>query len=483
MISPEPLMNKTTCQKRGINVLEMPQPSTGFEQFTDPEKMRAIFQEYLPGCLEGKQAITQCEVTYRHYKRFLKTTSRHKNFLAACYQIHFTETLSGKTGKQIVYAKAFCGGRSLAEYEKLQQLKVPEPASSQNMIHLAEFDMILWVFPHDPALPHLPEVMEPERVIKALPLSQLPSGFDLLGQPSRVNTTVVHYRPECRCTIRYDLQWEQPRQPKALTLFGKTFRNGEGKVIYQRMQYLWDAFQKNPSGIRVAQPLAYDPSLKTIWQIGARGIPLHQIIDSNNYHRYIRSVARGLAALHQSDLKSPLTLSLQDHLEEARKKSTKLTQWFPSLHKIFRSLMQQLEVSETQWTTIPFRLIYGDFHIKQLLGDGDDVVFFDFDEFAQGDPMQDLANFIVDLHFHGFPPTLVQKMGRTLVNAYRSFVPWDVSVKRISWHAGIQFTNKAYRSYIQRKPSLDEEMKLLVKFIDHEMILDSLQNTMPGGKR
>ena len=116
--------------------------------------------------------------------------------------------------------------------------------------------------------------------------------------------------------------------------------------------------------------------------------------------------------------------------------------------------------------------MYWDFHVNQLLAQDGKVAFFDFDELAEGDPLQDLANFIVDLHFRDMSPFLVQRMAKSLYESYRSHVKWEVPIGRVRWHATIQFINKAYRSYIQQWPDVECAIKGIIHMAMQETALD-----------
>lgn len=117
-------------------------------------------------------------------------------------------------------------------------------------------------------------------------------------------------------------------------------------------------------------------------------------------------------------------------------------------------------------STRPTCIIHGDFHIGQLLADHTSVTFFDLDECMHGDPLQDVANFLVDLQFLNFPPDLRQQMSQSFVKAYMSLVPWEVSPQALDWHQAIQFTNKVYRSFVQRKPSFEDDFDRFIRFVE-----------------
>jgi aminoglycoside phosphotransferase (APT) family kinase protein len=101
-------------------------------------------------------------------------------------------------------------------------------------------------------------------------------------------------------------------------------------------------------------------------------------------------------------------------------------------------------------------LIYGDFHCGQLLVTSDDrVVLLDFDAFAMGDPERDLAEFMVDLHFLGLDPHLVEAMCACLVASYERHAGRAVQRGHLAWHLLHQLLDKAYHWYVQLRPDLE----------------------------
>lgn len=103
-------------------------------------------------------------------------------------------------------------------------------------------------------------------------------------------------------------------------------------------------------------------------------------------------------------------------------------------------------------------IIYGDFHLRQLRVCDDKVYFFDFDEFAMGDAMQDLAQFLVDLRLYRFTEAEIAAMSVAFIAAYESAVEHPIAYPRILWHTRAQLINKAYRFYKHQIPNLNHNI-------------------------
>ena len=442
-------------------------------RFADPTVMRAVLSERLPLLCPGSWAITSCRVQHMKYSTKKKIENES---LAACYHIEVINSDSRLKQTLILYCKAFRGGRSQEEIDCLAQSNAGTQALHSMPLHFRDLDMLLWVFPEDPAIPHLPEVSDPARVTAHLPYLSLPKGLEGAEHIRSVKAEVVNYRPELRCTTQYDLSWGTDKQPQHLTIFGKTFRSGEGRDVYARSEYLWKRFSGVDEKVLFSQPLGYTSEVQTLWQLGVEGTPLCRVIEGDNCDSYLRTVAKGLAMVHNSDLAGLPTWTLNEHLTEADKKIEKLRKAAPSLVRKLDLLAQLIHRDAPNPSDIPLRPMYWDFHINQLLAQDGKVAFFDFDELVIGDPLQDIANFIVDLQFRDVSPLLARRMARSLYDSYRSQVKWEVPIDRVRWHARVQFINKAYRVYISQSPHVKETVQEIIHMAAQETTLDWIDN-------
>ena len=458
-------------------MMQTEEPATVFEKFHDPDWVTRALGNRLPDIIGHEGVIQHCDISYLHYKRYLKAQSRHKSFLALCYDLSIMDH-HRHNQHHTIFAKAYLGNRSLLEFDRLMKQCSPNFSKDHQPLHLADLGLIVWLFPSDPSLPQLSVLLDPSRVTKYFPPGYFPGTLTHPAQVPQVAYRVVHYRPECRCTIRYQLDGHPALSGSNMMLFAKTFKE-EGKEIFQRMEMLWNLSQKASNTIKVPKPLSYDESLHTIWQEGVPGLPLREVIHSSNYHHYLKSVARGLATLQQSGLPSSSTISSHDHVMEFQKKAEKLSQVFPSGSHVLKNLGRQLEELAASDGPVPTQLIHGDFHIGQLLAARKQVTFFDLDECAMGDPLQDVANFLVDLQFQEFSPGFRKHMTESFVKAYAAFVPWDVPQRRLDWHGAIQFTNKVYRSFIQQKPCFGDDFAHFLNFLNQSSLSGAGQKARP----
>lgn len=444
-------------------------------KFADPSVIKALLSERLPlFCPEG-EAITSCHVQQVRYSP--KKKPEHAS-LAACYHLRVRGKESQPERLMILYGKAFRNGRSQNEMDTLAQRSASTHTPHGRPYYFRDLDLLLWVFPEDPAIPHLPEVSDPKRVMAYLPYASLPKGLDETGDIRSVDVSRIDYHPGLRCTIQYDLHWGTTDLPQRLTIFGKTYRSAEGHDVFARSEYLWNHCSGVVGNVLFAQPLGYTSAVQTLWQLGIEGIPLRCAVGENNYDTYLRTVAKGLAMIQDSGVAGLPKWTLDKYLAEADKKIEKLRRAAPTLVEALNLLAQRIHRDAPIQSDIPLRPMYGEFHIEQLLTQDGKIAFIDFDEFALGDPLQDIANFIVDLHFRKVSPLLIRRIAKSLYDSYRSQVKWEVPIDRVRWHARVQFINKAYRVYISQPSDVKETVTDIIRMAAQETPLGWLDSTI-----
>ncbi|MBX3349466.1 MAG: phosphotransferase [Nitrospira sp.] len=423
-----------------------------FQPFTIPLDTVQILRSCVPELAGDPFEIRECAILDAKLKTYLKPTSKKKSSLSACYQLTLREGVTGSISQRILYIKVFLGGQSREVLHQITQNGMSNSDFCHAVLFVPEHDLILWRFPHDPSLPHLRHLVDLLAVEQYLPVEGL-TQLGVGGRPQVLERHLVNYRPEIRCTNRYTVY--DATQDWTGELFGKTFGDAQGQALYERLQFFWDRSLADPEAMAIARPLGYSPEINTLWQRGVSGTPLLQTLVPSNYKHYIAAVAKGLASLHTSNVPTLATHSPADHLVEIHKKLTKLSDAIPQLSDLFEDVANAIEHTAPHSSTIPFRPIHWDFHIDQLLANNGAIVFCDLDELVNGDPLQDLANFVVDLHFRRADHELVALITKELCRQYGQLVDWPVSAERFAWHTRIQLVNKAYRHYLRFAPDFE----------------------------
>ena len=437
----------------------MNKPSQEFAMFMDANKMRALFQHELPDCLTGGWTLTDCQIQHPRYKTYLNPKSRDKSFLALAYHLKGINEQTQKADERILYVKAYMGERSHNEYLKACDLAKGSPKSA--ILHLEKYGMIGWFFPYDPALPMLDKVLN-----KAFAKHYLAEFLLLQQQGSspvirEIGINIINYRPEIRCTFRYDFQRLSGNKK---IIYGKAFADNKGAEIQRRIVTLYKHAESNPESFVIPSPLGYDENLNTLWLDGVSGQPLLEHINDNNAKRFVAQLAKHLIDFQGAIIPGLETISEDDLLTEIQKKILKLQNAFHGLSPRFENLINHLNREKISLPLLANRLGHGDFHIQQLLLMKDKrIALFDFDELTIASPLMDVANFSADLYSLNLGNGLTEKLINCLFNAYKNISEDDLNDSHFIWHIRIQLLTRAYRSYIQQKPGLEQ---LVLRYLE-----------------
>ena len=394
------------------------------EYCLQPQTMRALLQQSLPGFAEGGFTIERLRIVKA---RRNASRQRNPNPLTLCYELDVRNPVTGDITTQPFYGKVYRGGASATA------------ARSTPTLHLPQLDMLLWPWPADPGLPQLPQLLDTR--------SALAWQGKLVG-----HVDVLHYEPEQRATLRYTLASNGPG-PQAL--FAKTFSDERGALIHRRFEYFWSLAQQDDAAPLVAQPLAYHADTRTVWQAQAPGKPLAQALFDELPDR----LARAIAAMHGAPMR-PDTLHDSAHwLRETRRRQAKIARALPELAVRAARLADAIEQAAATLPAPVLTLIHGDFHPGQVWVDGKRIVLFDFDEFAVGDPMEDLAAFVTRLPGGGLPTEL----GKPMLSAYAQLAPERFCPRRLRWHLAVQQLLQASRAFVFQLPDWRLEVECRIE--------------------
>jgi aminoglycoside phosphotransferase (APT) family kinase protein len=428
-----------------------------FELFTNTEAMRARFQQQLPGFSQDELSITSCRVLRTRYKSLLEDGSRHRSFLFIHYELEVAGPGGDRLGAQQLFAKAYLKGRSQLKFRQVSAAGLAQPRFGEPLVHLPDLGLIVWAFPNDPELPHLSTLVDGARVKPYLPYDQLPAGFNAPEEIGGVGVEVVRYKPEVRCTIRYHLRRRRPTGTETLTIYGKTYATDRGAEAYRHIRDLWQRSQTEPGQFTYARPLGYYADMHMIWQEALAGSVLSNVLSAKNFDEFLPLAAQGLAGLHRSGLMPLRQVSPAGLLAEIGESAAELIAAMPDVRARLQRLWARVEQDAPPPAAGPPRVIHRDFHVKQLLvhadGPGPALAIFDFDDLALGDPLQDIAFFIVDLYCREFEPSLVERMAASFCQAYQAQTGTPLDAGRLHWHLRLQLLAKAHWYYKKKQLS------------------------------
>jgi aminoglycoside phosphotransferase len=417
-------------------------PPDGLDTYIDPVAMQATLQAQLPWLAHGRLRLLSLQIS-----NVRRNTSKARNpvRMSLCYELHVSDAFGVRSGKQTLHAQVFRHAADAAAAAQAQQANTHwvMPAYGDPWAHLPALNLLLWALPNDPGLPQLGKLMDRAHMVKFMPLTHA------VMQSHMPLIELLRYEPQQRATLRYTVaSWQNP-EPH--TLYAKTFRDHRAAAIHARFLYFWRLSQANAQAPLVAQPLGDDPITQTHWQAPAPGVPLTTLLTSPTAADLLAKVGHALALLHDAPLAptpNAVPRSAAHWRTEVRRRQKKLTRVDATLATQARHVVDAIEACAAHPSTRALSLIHGDFHPDQIWVHNGRIVLFDFDEFTHGDPMEDVAEFVVKLQQLGAAPNLTQ----AFTEAYATAAPQRFDAHSLAWHLTVQSLLQAGRAFNYQKP-------------------------------
>ena len=152
--------------------------SHAVEALLDGERMKAALQRGLPWLSDGRFVIRSCVIDNVRCNSRVKDRARRRPFLCVSYRLDVTDTRSESHAVEILYAEAYPEQLSGPRFRDLIGSSGTSSRSDKDLVHLPDLGAIVWAFPNDPRVSHLPEVMDPDSVKHHL-VSDVPVGLFL----------------------------------------------------------------------------------------------------------------------------------------------------------------------------------------------------------------------------------------------------------------------------------------------------------------
>jgi hypothetical protein len=368
--------------------------------YTDPATMQLPLQS-LAGL--GAAPIRRLAVLHATRRAPRRNPASRTCRIAVCYAVETERAAQILYGK--VYPREVCAELSAGAGDA--------PA------WLSEIDMLLWRFPHDPGLPQLGALLDD-------------------------STELVRYRPEERATLR-----RRGAGAAGETLYAKTFRAGEGAELCERFGH-FARLSARPGAFEVAPALHYDPDTRTFWQRGIEAPALAETLSAANCASLMELAARGLAQLHAAEARFGPARPAADLAAAALRRGAKIGRCMPELAQAASRSAAAIAAHACGMASAPLGQIHGDFHLDQLRALGRRLMVFDLDELAIGDPLEDLASFVVKCPLAD--ARLAQSACEHLIEAYARCRPSAFDPRRLDWHLAVQWLHKASRAYVWQRP-------------------------------
>jgi hypothetical protein len=289
--------------------------------------------------------------------------------------------------------------------------------------------MRAFAFPDDPKLSGLVAAMAPHTITAALDWDDR----------TRVETTLLRYRPGKRATIRFDL-----RGPTAaLALIGKVYASeAKATAVFDETRGLAPALADD-SVLRIAPAEALLPEIPMVLWRPIEGADLEPQLDTRRGVELVGAAAAAIAALHVAPVVSQRRRPGPAEVVRFRHRATNAHRVAPDVGFVLLAWTDALEADAHGLDDAPSCLVHGDCKPSQFRVTDRALALLDFDHCGIADPASDVGTFLASLR---------QRSRRALedpfLDAYVRAMPNDPDVAdRARWYMSAALLRKALRAF------------------------------------
>jgi Phosphotransferase enzyme family len=413
--------------------------------------MREIFErELIPaGEISDFRRIDDCQilsVKYRPGKSCLVT-----------YLLTIKFRKKSRSHTQMMTALTCGEGESLPLFLSAQQeLLVPDKIGC-SLLHLPALESVVWVFPNDRKLTGLPALTNLALLKKSILPDLLKKVFS--GEWRMLERGVVHYMAErsCMISVNLELQGAGAETTRSIRLFGKTYCLDEGEAAWNGHKHIWESDARRRGRLVIPQPLAYQPEIKTVWQIGLDGMTLNEFDDQTGlFTELLEKAGSAVANLHRIQTPFAPLITVKEINTKLEASTELLTRAIPARRADLEDTVDRLTVASGLVERCPMTTLHGDLHLKNFYVTKGQIALIDLDDLCQGDPLKDVGSCVAALYYRGLlrgrSYSETEKIAAQFIEAYRAEAGWELSEPALNWHtAAALIYERAYRSVTRMK--------------------------------
>jgi hypothetical protein len=416
-------------------------------RLVDPARMAALFEERFGRDYPAQGLrVEDAQIEKVYYRR--------RKHCGALYRARLRDR-RGERLEHWFYVRHFTRGEALAKFEKASRKAAP-PASHWKPVALwPETEMLVFAFPHDPRLAHLPEIANPEAVRKIAEENAGALGLEPGTRVGEVRCRQVKAMPGKRVVLRFELDLHGASgATRTLPFYSKTYGDATSLYVYRMLCDVCAALGAEPGPLEIPRPLLHIDSLHTYWQEEWPGRAMSELYRESGLGAALPRVARALSALHRLALPGLSRAFYVDEVaEEAVEDAVRIGAFLPEDAERVGSLAARIAERGGQLPALagcPEVPLHGAFRMSQLLERDGRLAMTDFDAVATGDPHYDVAEFQSSLLYQHFRRGLalepLLELGEAFREAYAACVPWSLDRSRLAWFTSAFLLEKFHGS-------------------------------------
>jgi aminoglycoside phosphotransferase (APT) family kinase protein len=302
---------------------------------------------------------------------------------------------------------------------------------------IAPLNMVIWTFPNDRKLTALPLLADAARLRREVLPEVVQARWGDGWRITDLHHTVSNYFPEHTCCVSVTLMLthDESAAHRTWEIIGKTRYDDAGAETYRQMAAFSD---EDDADVSYARPIAYQSKHRLLWQERVPGVTLMSLLASHVVDNQVPArVARAVAALHGTPVKSPRRITLSDLIDQLIAASKVIVAAHPRCEIGLRQIVDFLIANSGRLNLRYEGAWHGDLHSNNVLVSPTKVYLVDMDRVSIGPPLAELGSFLAELIgracLNGEPLDEVQPMLTVAVAAYRQCASWPVSEPDVAW--------------------------------------------------
>ncbi len=433
-------------------------------EITDAEKLARKLEEHL-GPDSGLR-VESCKIAQLHYRPGGGCKISLKAYLGRDGEY---------LGEQIYMGMIAAGDRRSLEaiHERTAQRQLVPPHFGPPLIFIPEWELFLWAYPNDPNLPGLAVMVSPEKVFDLMKAA--PDKFGLAARAPLHGATIAaamtKYIPGQRCGYVYRLAFGGANGNGEYSVYGKAYRDGNGKEAYEIMRQIWESEACQKGDLLLPQPYSFDAENGILWQEAISGEPLAKIAASaENLPAMAQEIGARLAALHamRLPLKEQMTLAFQ--IDDVRRSVGMISRTFPEYAERSEKLGQMLLSAAARLQPLPSAPVHGSFKLSHIFDTAKGLMFIDFDGANRGDPAYDVGRFIAHVHKmkadFNIDPDDAEKTIVSFCESYNRAAVSPLAQERIDWFAASHLlASQVYKAVKRIDPGAMNKLLKMAEYL------------------
>jgi aminoglycoside phosphotransferase (APT) family kinase protein len=358
----------------------------GLATALDVDAVLEMLRRALPECSEQVELLGGDIVDVRY--------NRPATHCVVQYRLELKERATQRLTAQTLSARVLREGESppaLLPAQRDRYTALLDNALRTPTLYFPGMQMVVYAFPVDVTLPWLFDALAPPVMTRELNRIW-PRQRNSITQ---VTPHLLKYRPQLRALFRYEVLQadEETTVPQLRRCIGKMHMSNKTAKFFADA---WALRQAAAGRVGLALPTGYISSLHLTLQEQVQGQSLGAMVTLPSFVPLVRRTANMLAVMHGLSFPLLQCRTPQDEARLVRDFATVLSKIRPDLTQRIEGLSSRLAV-ELETSTRPCGPVHGDFHDFNVLVDGEQLTFIDFDGLAYGDPLVDVGRFLASL--------------------------------------------------------------------------------------